>query len=183
MVIHNRVDDAMSVGKRDAATGRYIPIGGGSRTRLPVYDDPRIPRYLGFVGINASQSEEIYTLPALYAELDDSASVPVAQGSEIETPVAEANPKEDEGLAAPETEKDEGLAAPAADLGGSAGVQVAQGFEMAEPVAEELPNEDDDSSALYAEEEDSAEALAAEGSEIEAPDAEWKPKEDDVLFI
>ena len=56
MVIHERVEDGKGLGKRDAKTGRYIPISGGSRMRLPIYDDPRVPRYHGFVGVNPSQS-------------------------------------------------------------------------------------------------------------------------------
>jgi len=99
MVIHDRVADAKGAGKRDAGTSRYIPIGGGSRTRLPVYDDPRIPRYPGFVGLNASQSEDIYTLPALYAELGGSPVVKVGQGSKFVGLVAERKPKEEDELA------------------------------------------------------------------------------------
>lgn len=96
MVIHNRVDDAKGVGKRDTGTGRYIPVGGGSRTRLPVYDDPRIPRYHGFVGLNANQSKDIYTMPALYAELGGTPVVQVGQGSKFVGLVAERKPKEQE---------------------------------------------------------------------------------------
>ena len=69
LVIHERVADSKGLGKRDAKTGRYIPIGGGSRMRLPVFDDPHVPRYPGFVGVNPSQSERIYTMPVLYSEL------------------------------------------------------------------------------------------------------------------
>ncbi len=92
MTIHERVDDAKSAGKRDAQTGRYIPVGGGSRTRLPVADDPRVPRYHGFVGVNASQSEDIFTLPALYAELGGMREVKAGEVSKLAGLVAERRP-------------------------------------------------------------------------------------------
>jgi hypothetical protein len=76
MKIHERTDDAKGMGKRDVHTGRYIPVGGGSRTRLPVTDDPRISRYEGNVGLDSCLSEEIHTMAALYAELG---GLPVAQ--------------------------------------------------------------------------------------------------------
>jgi hypothetical protein len=57
-------------GKTDSGTGRYIPIGGGSRSRIPVSDDKRISRYAGNLGIDAGLSGKIDTLAALYAQLD-----------------------------------------------------------------------------------------------------------------
>jgi hypothetical protein len=69
MTIHERQDDSKGLGKRDRKTGRYIPIQGGSRTRLPVEDDKRIPRYEGNVGLDAALSETIFTMPTLYAKL------------------------------------------------------------------------------------------------------------------
>ncbi len=57
-----------SAGKIDEATTRYIPMGGGSRSRLKTHDET-IPRYQGFVGVEGSQDEKIATIKALYSKL------------------------------------------------------------------------------------------------------------------
>ena len=170
MVIHRRVDDAKSVGKRDARSGRYIPIGGGSRTRLPVSDDPRIPRYLGFVGINPRQSEDIYTLPALYAELDHAARAPAAQGSELAAPAAGELPTEDDGVPVQYAEE-----------AGPQGVPEAQASASAAPAAGELPAQADAAPAAHAEEADSQGVPEAQASASAASAAEEHPAEDDAV--
>ncbi len=60
--------EVSAAGKIDEATTRYIPIGGGSRSRLRTHDKT-IPRYQGFVGVEGSQDEEIATIKALYGKL------------------------------------------------------------------------------------------------------------------
>jgi len=94
MVIHNRVDDAKGLGKRDAKTGRYIPIGGGSRMRLPVFDDPRVPRYPGFVGVNPSQSENVYTMPVLFSVLGGKEETKQGRLSKLTSAVVERRVEE-----------------------------------------------------------------------------------------
>ena len=81
MVIHERVADVRGVGKWDLGTTRYIPVSGGSRSRLPVYDDPVYKRYFGFVGIDESLTAEIHTMATLYAHLGGTPVVHEGHGS------------------------------------------------------------------------------------------------------
>lgn len=76
MVIHERVHDQRGAGKWDITTTRYIPMQGGSRSRLPVIDDPDYHRYFGYVGLDDSLSETLYTIPALYTYLGGAPIVP-----------------------------------------------------------------------------------------------------------
>jgi len=76
MMIHERVADSRGIGKWDLGTTRYIPMQGGSRSRLPLQDDPNYPRYVGFVGLDERMSEHLYTIPALYSYLGGSPEVP-----------------------------------------------------------------------------------------------------------
>ena len=81
MVIHDRESDMKGAGKWDFATGRYIPLSGGSRSRLPLWDDKNYPRYGGFVGVDEHLSDTLYTMPALYAYLGGAAGVIEGHGS------------------------------------------------------------------------------------------------------
>jgi hypothetical protein len=81
MVIHDRVADVRGVGKWDFTTGRYIPVSGGSRSRLPLYDDKNYPRYTGYVGVDEHLSAEMYTMPALYTFLGGAAVIAEGHGS------------------------------------------------------------------------------------------------------
>ena len=66
MVIHPFEVDMRGSGRWDKQTGRYIPVAGGSRSRLPVLDgDGSIPRYLGFVGIDDKDTESVHTMAGL----------------------------------------------------------------------------------------------------------------------
>ena len=70
MIIHERVqEDQRGAGKWDLGTTRYIPVQGGSRSRLPLVDDPDYHRYPGYVGVDERLSETLYTIPALYTYL------------------------------------------------------------------------------------------------------------------
>jgi len=70
MMIHQGERDVAGAGSRDKATGRYIPMSGGNRSRLPVYDlDSKIPRYVGFVGVDEHLTESIGTVRALYKHM------------------------------------------------------------------------------------------------------------------
>lgn len=79
MVIHERIHDQRGAGKWDLGSTRYIPIGGGSRSRLPMQDDPEYPRYYGFVGVDDRLSESLYTISGLYGYLGGAPSVPAGE--------------------------------------------------------------------------------------------------------
>lgn len=66
MVIHEQERDSGGAGKWDIHTTRYAPMGGGSRSRLPIYDDPEYRRYPGFVGIDEHLTADIYLISTLY---------------------------------------------------------------------------------------------------------------------
>ena len=67
--LHEKEAGLRGAGRLDLGTTRYVPISGGSRSRLPVYDDKRYSRYLGFVGIDESLTENISTISRLYTFL------------------------------------------------------------------------------------------------------------------
>lgn len=69
MEIHKPPRDKHGIGKWDLITTRYIPLSGGSRSRLPVYDDPEQRRYPGFVGFDEFLTPDIHILPVLYQYL------------------------------------------------------------------------------------------------------------------
>jgi len=66
MIIHEREPGLRGAGRWDLGTTRYVPISGGSRSRLPVYDDKNYRRYPGFVGMSEGLTESLHTLAALY---------------------------------------------------------------------------------------------------------------------
>lgn len=76
MVIHERVHDLRGAGKWDLNTTRYLPIYGGSRSRLPVADDTDYRRYPAFVGMDESMTPSIYQLGSLYRHLGGKPFVP-----------------------------------------------------------------------------------------------------------
>ena len=52
-------------GRRDLKTGRYIPMMGGSRSKLSAVGG-EYPRYAGFNGIDKGLAARISTMEALY---------------------------------------------------------------------------------------------------------------------
>ena len=66
MVIHEKFHDLTGAGKYDMNTTRYIAVQGGSRSRLPVQDDPDIRRYHGFVGIDEWLTESVFQIAVLF---------------------------------------------------------------------------------------------------------------------
>lgn len=68
MVIHDGSRDTRGAGAWDINTTRYVPVSGGSRSRLPVRDNGG-RRYHGFVGIDEVLTEKIGTMAALYGRL------------------------------------------------------------------------------------------------------------------
>ena len=52
-------------GRRDLETGRYIPMMGGSRSKLSAADG-EYPRYAGSMGIDKGLAAKISTMEALY---------------------------------------------------------------------------------------------------------------------
>ena len=74
MVIHPFEIDRKGAGNWDNETGRYVPLGGGSRMRLPVADgEGTYNRYPGFVGIDEKLTESIRTMADLYAHIGGAA--------------------------------------------------------------------------------------------------------------
>jgi hypothetical protein len=76
MVIHEKVHDISGAGKWDLNTTRYVPVYGGSRSRLPIADDPDYPRYRGFVGMDESLTPSIFRISQLYAHLGGRPIIP-----------------------------------------------------------------------------------------------------------
>jgi hypothetical protein len=70
MKIHPTSFEKAGAGRWHKGTTRYIPIGGGSRSRLPVAGpDDGYPRYYGFVGMDEKLTESISTVTALYQHI------------------------------------------------------------------------------------------------------------------
>ena len=76
MVIHEKVRDVTGQGRWDLNTTRYVPVGGGSRSRLPIADDPDYRRYPGFVGIDEHLTPDIFQVAQLYALLGGKPIIP-----------------------------------------------------------------------------------------------------------
>lgn len=76
MVIHEKVRDVSGSGRWDLHTTRYVPVGGGSRSRLPIADDPAYRRYPGFVGIDEYMTADIFRIAQLYAYLGGKPIIP-----------------------------------------------------------------------------------------------------------
>jgi len=76
MVIHEKARDLAGAGKWDITTTRYVPVSGGSRSRLPIADDPEYRRYAGYVGMDESLTAEIYRMSQLYHYLGGKPVIP-----------------------------------------------------------------------------------------------------------
>lgn len=76
MVIHERVHDQHGAGKWDLETTRYVPESGGSRSRLPLVDDPEYRRYPGFVGMDEHLTPSLYRIADLYAYMGGKPIIP-----------------------------------------------------------------------------------------------------------
>lgn len=66
MVIHEKPQSIVGAGKWDITTTRYVPVSGGSRSRLPLIDDPDYRRYPGYVGIDEYLTPNIARISQLY---------------------------------------------------------------------------------------------------------------------
>jgi hypothetical protein len=76
MVIHEKVHEGPGAGKWDSGTTRYVPVGGGSRSRLPLADDSRQRRYAGFVGMDERLTPDIFRIAQLYAFMGGAPVIP-----------------------------------------------------------------------------------------------------------
>ncbi len=76
MMMHDATYDKRGAGHWDPDTTRYIPWGGGSRSRIAIIDVQSIPRYYGFIGIDERLSEELSSLPKLYHWLQGRPAIP-----------------------------------------------------------------------------------------------------------
>ncbi|MDH4121275.1 MAG: hypothetical protein OEV94_06195 [Deltaproteobacteria bacterium] len=82
VVLHNVHKDVKNQGRFSPSTGRYVPMGGGSRSKLPVHNND-IRRYLGFVGMDDSLTESLFTMAALYQHLGGKPTIPPGPGGEL----------------------------------------------------------------------------------------------------
>ena len=82
MVIHEDPQDTSGAGGRHRESGRYIPVTGGSRSRLPIRTG-KTPRYYGFVGIDEHLTESISTMAALYSKIGGRAQIPEGKVGEF----------------------------------------------------------------------------------------------------
>ena len=115
MKIHLGERDVAGAGRWDKATGRYIPMSGGNRSRLPMYDqDSKIPRYFGFVGVDEHLTESMNSVAALLKHMGGAPKIGAGQAgtlaSRIQAVVEEQRKAAEEALAAA---KPGGAAAPA----------------------------------------------------------------------
>lgn len=69
MILHERDKTTGVTGKLDRLTRRYVPMGGGSTSRLPVSDDKRYPRYRGNMGLDERYNEQMARIDDLYQYL------------------------------------------------------------------------------------------------------------------
>lgn len=83
MVIHEKVHDLSGAGKWDIHTTRYVPIYGGSRSRLPIADDPNYRRYPGFVGMDEHLTPNIYLMSQLYQYLGGKPIIPQGEAGKF----------------------------------------------------------------------------------------------------
>jgi hypothetical protein len=105
MHIHQGERDVSGAGRWDKATGRYVPMSGGNRSRLPVYDqDPKIRRYHGFVGVDERLSESMDSVGALIKHMGGAPKIEAGTAgtlaSRIQSVVEEQRKAEEEALAA-----------------------------------------------------------------------------------
>jgi len=104
MVIHDKVLDIFGAGKWDVTTTRYVPITGGSRSRLPVADDPDYRRYHGFVGMDEHLTPEIFKIAQLYAHLGGKPIIPEGEEGQFTALIMEQASGRPAGQAATEEE-------------------------------------------------------------------------------
>ena len=83
MQFYNKPTEKFNAGLKDYTTGRYIPMGGGTSSRLSYLDDPEIRRYWGFVGIDESKSYEMPTIVELIRYLSGGVYIPEGPAGEF----------------------------------------------------------------------------------------------------
>lgn len=91
MKLHEPKRDTRGQGRWDRATGRYVPVTGGSRSRLPIKEDPEIPRYYGFIGMDEKYTESIDTMSALYHTLGGAPEVVGGKAGQFTTLLTRTN--------------------------------------------------------------------------------------------
>ncbi len=90
MVIHEAVREIRNAGRWELRTTRYVPVSGGSLSRLSI-GFPEIRRYYGFVGIDERLTEKIATIADLYTHLGGRFEIPEGQeGNFVSLLLAEA---------------------------------------------------------------------------------------------
>ncbi len=89
MDFHRGTDSVRGAGSWDRTTLRYMPLTGGSRSRLPLLNDPDIRRYHGFVGVDEHLTAEMDSLRSLYSFLGGRPIIPEGPAGEFLTLVLE----------------------------------------------------------------------------------------------
>lgn len=74
MADDNKFYGAYGAGKWDIGTSRYIPVGGGSRSRLEVNSEGIRP-YRGFAGIDRQGEKRFDAIGELYSKLGGGARI------------------------------------------------------------------------------------------------------------
>lgn len=82
---------AHGVGKWDVGTNRYIPLSGGSRSRLPM-DTKGIRPYRGFSGVDERVENEIDDIGTLYSKLKGGSRITSQDAAFLELAIEEEEP-------------------------------------------------------------------------------------------
>jgi len=93
MIIHPKRTDSRGAGRWNAATGRYVPMFGGSRSRLPIADSSAIRRYHGYVGVDERLSEDLDSVTALYRYMGGAPLIPEGPAGEFMSRIYEESQK------------------------------------------------------------------------------------------
>ena len=82
MVLHENKSDLKDAGSLERSTGRYIPVSGGTRSKLPLVDEKSVRRYYGFVGIDESMTPTINSVATLFAQIGGGVYIPEGPAGE-----------------------------------------------------------------------------------------------------
>ena len=93
MKIHPYEHDLGNAGLWDLNTSRYVPVSGGSRSRLPVRDDEDLRRYYGYVGIDEHLTPDIHLIAQWYNYIGGRAVMPEGDAGKFTQLLVEQNNK------------------------------------------------------------------------------------------
>jgi len=93
---HAQSKDVKGAGKMSKSTGRYIPVHGGSRSRLRPHNQSDYAVYPGFIGMDEKMAASTQTLGALYRYLGGAPVIPEGPGGEMARIVGSSYQEHDE---------------------------------------------------------------------------------------